>query len=129
MSGAMPELRAARDQLERWGRWWRWREIAECTQAAISPSAVLMEVCQLGVRVQTTSPRARLHSADAIRVPGCVEDMDERVSSLPREQVNALMLAYIRRDRRAVRALPLLRAELAIGRMISEHRRDESTCA
>lgn len=115
---SVPILKVARTELENWGRWWRYRESRECYQGGTSLSAILMEICTLGVRVQTTNTRAHHHLSDAIRVPGRVEDMDHRVEALPLAQRNALVLRYVRDDRTADRRLPLLRAELAIGKML-----------
>ena len=114
-SNAVPALKVARNELGRWGGWWCHREDAECYQGGTSLSAIMMEICRLGVRVQTTNTSAHMHLSDSIRVPGWVEDMDERVGRLPLQQRNALVLWYVRRDRRAADSLPLLRAELAIG--------------
>jgi len=109
----------ARHELEQWGRWWRWREIMEYGHAGTSLSAIMMEICQLGVRVQTTNTKDHLHLAGSIRVPGSVAYMDENVEQLPLEHRNVLVMRYIRRDRSLNRSGVLLAAELAIGEMLS----------
>lgn len=124
-SRVVPELKLARHELEQWGRWWRWREISECSQAGTSLSAILMEICILGVRVQTTNTQAHMHLSSHIRCPGSIEDMDERVEQLPIQQRNALVMRYIRRDRSWNGKLALLKAELAIGEMIARDHIDE----
>ena len=115
---SVPALKLARNELENWGRWWRYREARECDQGGTSLSAILMEICALGVRVQTTNTHSHRHLSDSIRVPGSVADMDERLEALPLPYRNALVLRYVRRNLRMVGHLPLLRAELAIGEML-----------
>jgi hypothetical protein len=108
----------ARNELENWGRWWRYREARECDQGGTSVSAILMEICALGVRVQTTNTNSHHHLSESIRVPGSVADMDERVETLALPYRNALVLRYVRRNMRRLGSLPLLRAELTIGEML-----------
>lgn len=115
---SVPTLKLARTELEHWGRWWRYREARECDHGGTSLSAILMEICVLGVRCQMTNTHAHRHLSDSISVPGNVADMDERVQRLPLPQRNALVLRYVRNDKIGHKTLPLLRAELAIGEML-----------
>lgn len=111
-----PRLKSARNELERWGRWWRWRETAHCHQGGASPSDILLEACRLGVRVQKTNAHARIHCVEAVPTPKYVARIDALLDRLPIEQRKAVVLWYGRNIRRGRRSLELLRGELTIGK-------------
>lgn len=118
-----PLLKTVRRELEEWGRFWRGREYRECDQSGTSPSQLMIEIGRLGVRVQTTNTRSHRTRADAILVPGDIQQIGRIIEDLPERHRVQLIKRYLRGKIEKPRPNALLWAELAFGEQFARVRR------